>query len=406
MRICVTLIYSKRGVLIRAFRMKIAVIGAGLMGPTIVRDCIESGEVDEVLLVDFDQGRLTTVAEQLGNPPRLKTLVQDVTDRQGLSHALEGYDVAGVALLRPLNTHAIWGAVDAGVNAVDLSEPDEGESEDIHRKALKTGVTVVPGCGVEPGLTDMLATHGMDNLDRVEAVDIWCGGIPEEPEPPLNYKIVFGGPYLPLWPGKVKVIEDGEVRYVDRYTLGGPVSFEGIDLPLECFYDGFPETLHLVDKFEGVKRCTEVTVRYAGYCEKVNFLDRCGLLSREPIEFKGGEIVPFEAFSKIIHPKVRLEEGERDITVLRVRVQGEKDGRETIYTYDMVDRYDEERRVTSMAKTTSYTAAIVARMLGRGEITEKGYVPPVKVIRGEKLAELLAQLEDRGVNVTKMVTHG
>jgi lysine 6-dehydrogenase len=384
--------------------MKIAVIGAGLMGPAIAKDCLEDQGVDEVLLVDIDAGQMEQVSEALGKPAKLKTVVQDVTDRKGLAKVLKGYDVAGVALLRPLNTNAIWGAIDAGVDVVELSEPSDEDVEAIDAAAKKAGVTIIPGCGVEPGLTDVLAAQGMDLLDRVEAVDIWCGGIPEDPKPPLNYKIVFGGPYLPLRPGKVKVIEDGEVQYRDRYSLGEPPTFEGIDRPLECFYDGFPETFHLLEKFEGVQRCTEKTVRYEGYCEKVDFLNECGLLSREPIEFQGGEIVPFAAFSKIIHPKVRLEEGERDITVLRVKVQGEKDGRETLYAYDMVDRYDGEERVTSMAKTTSYTAAIVARMMAKGEIKETGYVPPVKVIRGERMEELLVALDARGVKITKTVT--
>ncbi len=385
--------------------MKIAVIGAGLMGPAITKDCLEDPAVDEVLLVDIDAERLNHVAESLGNPAKLKTKVQDVTDREGLAKVLKGYDAAGVALLRPLNTHAIWGAIDAGVGVVELSEPGDADVEAIDAAAKEAGVAIIPGCGVEPGLTDVLAAYGMDMLDSVEAVDIWCGGIPEDPQPPLEYKIVFGGPYLPLRPGKVKVIEDGEVRYRDRYSLGEDPSFQGIDRPLECFYDGFPETLHLVKKFEGVQRCTEMTVRYEGYCEKVNFLEECGLLSREPIEYQGGELIPFTAFSKIIHPKVRLEEGERDITVLRVKVQGEKDGRETLYTYDMVDHYDDEERVTSMAKTTSYTAAIVARMMARGDFDETGYMAPVRVIRGEKMDELLAALDARGVKITKTVTH-
>jgi len=86
-------------------------------------------------------------------------------------------------------------------------------------------------------------------------------------------------------------------------------------------------------------------------------------------------------------------------------VKGEKDGREILYTYDMVDRYDNEERVTSMAKTTSYTAAIVARMMAKGEIDLTGYVEPVRVIRGEKMDELLAALDARGVKITKTVTH-
>jgi lysine 6-dehydrogenase len=158
-------------------------------------------------------------------------------------------------------------------------------------------------------------------------------------------------------------------------------------------------------KFKGVERCTEKTVRYAGYCEKVNFLDSCGLLSRDPVSIKGINIAPFEAFSKIIHPKVRMEEDEKDITVLRVIVEGEKNGSWASYTFDMVDFYDVERKITSMAKTTAYTAAIVARMLGRGEIPERGFVTPVKGIKGRLLKQLIDDLAKRGVTIKQTYAH-
>ncbi len=383
--------------------MKVAVLGAGLMGPALAWDCAESDEVSEVLLCDIDPVKLERAAGWMGNPEKLSTKRLDVTDREALVETLRNYDVVGIALLRWLNVEAMRGAIEAGVSAVDLASPPRDAWSEIDGLAKEAGVTVIPGCGVEPGLSDLLAAYGMDQLDEVEAVDIWCGGIPQDPKPPLDYKIVFGGPYLPLRPGMVKVIEDGEEKEVRRYTLGEPIEFEGIDRPLECFYDGFPETLYEHEKFEGVKRCTEKTVRYSGYCEKVNFLDQCGLLSREPIEFKGQKIVPFEVFSKIIYPKVRMEEGEKDLTVLRVVVEGRKDGRETVYRFEMVDYYDEERRMTSMARTTSYTAAIVARMIGRGEIAEKGLVPPVRVIRGRLFERLMAELAEKGVVIKESV---
>jgi len=384
--------------------MRIAVLGAGLMGPTMAMDCVESDEVEEVLLIDIDKGRLDNVAGNLGNPSKLKTLLQDVTDRQGVVESLKGYDVACIALLRWLNVEAMWGAINAAVNVVDLSGPPRKKWREINEAAEKARVTVISGCGVEPGLTDLLAAYGMDMLDSVESVDIWCGGIPQEPKPPLDYKIVFGGPFLPLQPRIVKVIKDGEVRKVKRYTPSDPVCFEGISQTLECFYERFPETLYEVEKFKGVRQCTNKTVRYPGYCEKVKFLDECGLLSREPIEFEDRMVVPFEVFSKIVYPGVRLEEGERDITVLRVIVKGVKEDLETCYTFDMVDFYDDERRVTSMAKTTSYTAAIVARMLGRGDISKKGLVPPVKTIRGNLFRRLLKELRERGVQVKETIT--
>ena len=70
------------------------------------------------------------MAEELGNPTKLKTIIQDVTDREGLIRALEGYDAVGVALLEPLNTHAIWGAINASVGVVDLSEVSVEDASD------------------------------------------------------------------------------------------------------------------------------------------------------------------------------------------------------------------------------------------------------------------------------------
>lgn len=390
--------------------MKIVVIGAGLMGPTLAKDCVDSDEVSEVLLIDIEDKRLTEVTEMLGNPEKLITLKQSVLERKGLVKALKGFDVAAVALpaIDPhgLIENAWWGAIEAGVDVVDLDAPGYPAGYDptkLDSAAKKAGVTIIPGCGLEPGLAEMLATYGMDLLDTVETIDIWCGGLPVEPKPPLNYKIVFGGRCLPLWPGKAKVLLDGEMKEFDRYTARSTLTFEGIEYPLEGYYEGFPETLHGVEKFDQVKRCTESTVRVAGYCEKISLLTECGLLSRESINYKGQEIVPFDVFSEIIYPYVRLDENERDLSVQRVKVGGTKDGKATIHVFNMVDFYDDEKGITSMAKTTSYTAAIVARMLGNKRIERVGITPPAHVIRGDLIRELLTELGKRGVVVTHSI---
>ena len=155
--------------------MKIAVIGAGLMGPILAKDCIESDEVSTVCLIDIDEKRLTEVTEVLGNPEKLSTLKQSVLERENLVNALKGYDVAAVAL--PFNDpyrlieNAWGGAIEAGVDVVDLEGPGDlagYDPSEFDSAAKKAGITIIPGCGFEPGLVEMLSVYGMDLLDTVE----------------------------------------------------------------------------------------------------------------------------------------------------------------------------------------------------------------------------------------------
>jgi len=67
---------------------------------------------------------------------------------------------------------------------------------------------------------------------------------------------------------------------------------------------------------------------------------------------------------------------EKDATLMRVDTTGEKDRRKVKYTYQMVDFFDEDKGITSMARATAFPGAIVALMLARGEIGGKGFIPP------------------------------
>ena len=96
--------------------------------------------------------------------------------------------------------------------------------------------------------------------------------------------------------------------------------------------------------------------------------------------------------------------GDRDITVLLVKVSGKSNAIDKQVSYSMVDVYDEEKNVTSMAKTTGYTAAIIARMVAKGEIRQKGSQWPIYIIKGTLFKELLEKLQKRGVTVKETVT--
>jgi saccharopine dehydrogenase-like NADP-dependent oxidoreductase len=147
---------------------------------------------------------------------------------------------------------------------------------------------------------------------------------------------------------------------------------------------------------------TQKTVRWPGYAAKVTVLKELGLLSHEPVTVDGVPVAPKRLLDALLYPHVKLDEGERDITVLRVEALGRQGGRRRKLTIDMVDRYDDELGFTSMARTTAFTGAIVARMAARGEIDAVGLVPPEQVITGRLFDRLVEELAVLGIHFDLM----
>jgi lysine 6-dehydrogenase len=385
--------------------MKILILGMGLMGPTIAKDCAEAVEVQKVIGCDIDETKLRE-AEKYVNNKKFETKKLSVTEHEGLVEAMRGYDVVinGTAAIFSMNV--LNAALESKVNLLDLAGGGYPQEGVLYEKVAEAGITVIPGCGVDPGLIDVLSGQAFTLMDEVDEVSFACGGLPKNPEPPLDYKIVFGGTKMPIRPGKVPMIADGKKVDLDTYSEVEAIFLEGLE-PMEAFIDGYPSSLLKWCLEKGVKSFKGKTIRYDGFVNKIMFLNDLGLISEKPIDYEGKSVIPKELFHKIIYPLVKFDTsaGDRDVTVLIVRVEGKKGVDDVSVSYDMVDYYDEDRQLTSMAKTTGFTAAIVARMLCRGAIKSKGIQWPVRIIRGELFEELLSNLRVRGVEVTETVTY-
>jgi saccharopine dehydrogenase-like NADP-dependent oxidoreductase len=142
---------------------------------------------------------------------------------------------------------------------------------------------------------------------------------------------------------------------------------------------------------------TQKTVRWPGYAAKVTVLKEMGLLSQQPVMVDGAQVVPKRLLDTLLYPYVRLLEGERDVTLFRVVSIGEEGGQPRQYQAEMVDRYDEVSGFTSMARTTSFTGASVARMLARGDLRFTGARHPEQVISGPLFDKLVAELAAAGI---------
>ena len=374
--------------------MRVVVLGAGLMGPAAAFNAMSDPEVSQVVVCDLDRQQLDACASKLGNmqgTEKLSTICLDLRDQETAVELMAGFDVSIGALPGSVSPLAIRAASRAGISYLDLTRPDSSQLPALKQEVEAAGNLVILACGLEPGLTEIMARHLAEKLDRVDEVHIKCGGIPEKPTPPLGYKIVFGGRELPLCEGDALVVENGQLKPVPRYSGVERVFFPGVG-ECEAWHEGFMPWLLELPVLKGLRVGTQKTVRWPGYAAKVTVLKEMGLLSQEPVDVDGVPVVPKKLLDALLYPRVRMEEGDRDITVFRVEVVGEKAGHRRRYKAEMVDRYDERLGFTSMARTTAFTGAIVARMMARGEVRATGMVSPEQVITGHLFDKLMDEL--------------
>jgi lysine 6-dehydrogenase len=364
------------------------------MGPASAYNAMTDPDVTRVTLCDMDQQQLDaayTKLKDMEGGEKVTTVALDLSDQAATTELMAGYDAVVAALPKVAIPLAIRAAVAANTPLVDLSWPPPEQVEEVMQHVEDEGGLVIPGCGVEPGLTEIMARHLAEKLDRIDELHIKCGGIPEKPAPPLGYKIVFGGRSMPLREGDATICKDGALDTVPRYSAAHPVHFAGVG-ECEAWQEGFMPWLMELDVLKDLKLGTQMTVRWPGYAAKATVLRDLGMFSPEPIDVYGSQVAPKALLDALLYPHVKLEEGEIDITCFRVEALGEKDGHRCKYKIEMVDRYDEELGFTSMARTTAMTGAIVARMIARGDITAQGFLTPEKVITGPLFDTLVDEL--------------
>jgi lysine 6-dehydrogenase len=374
--------------------MKILILGSGLMGPAAAYNAMIDPNVTQVTLCDLSQSQLDAAYAKLSGrkgSEKLTLLAHDLNDEAVTAKLMAEYEVVVAALPRAAIPAGMRAAVVAKTPLVDLSWPPPEQVEEIEQLVNESGGLVIPGCGVEPGLTEIMARYLAEKLDRVDELHIKCGGIPAKPTPPLGYKIVFGGRNLPLREGDALVCRNGELKPVPRYSGAYPVYFPEVG-ECEAWHEGFMPWLMELDALQGLQYGTQMTVRWPGYADKATLLRDLGLLSSKRIAVDGAQVAPKALLDALLYPHVRLEEGEIDITCFRVEAIGQKKGYPRKYKIEMVDWYDEVLGFTSMARTTAFTGAIVARMIARGEVEAQGFLTPEKVITGQAFDSLVEEL--------------
>jgi len=377
--------------------LRVAVFGSGLMGSTIARDLVRSKHVDQVTVYDVDGYRLRALAE-VDHSGKLSTKIHDVRKKNDTARLLKRFDVGVGALPHGLSEYAISATITAGVDFVDLIFGWRFGQREINSAARRKGITIIPSCGLAPGLTNILAMAAVERMDRVDEVHIKVGGIPERPKPPLNYRIVFSfEAVLEEYLRKARIIKNGKLTDVPALSGLETIAFHAPIGKCECFFTDGLSTL--VQTLRKVREMDEKTIRWPGHAEQIRTLIDCGLLETKPVLFHGEPIVPRKYVSTLLSTKLTLGK-EKDLTLLRVDVSGKNDRKLVHHRYEMIDHYDTRHGITSMARTTAFPCSIATQLLATGRITQKGLVPPELAFREDLRHEFLDYLASRGMKIT------
>jgi lysine 6-dehydrogenase len=385
--------------------MKALVLGVGRMGRAAAWDLARQPGMDLVRLVDRQVSQLAAAEHELARllapaagsaePARIEAEQYDLSDSQGLARLLQGFDVVLSAADYRFNEALTRAAIEAKVHLCDLG----GNVSVVQRQlavdaaAQRRGVTVIPDCGLAPGLAGLLAARAVERLDRVETVSMRVGGLPEHPRPPFGYKLVFSARGLVneyLEP--TEVLRDGEL--VTEPSLDG---LESLEFPapfgtLEAFNTSggastLPRTLRA-----RVRNVTYKTIRYPGHCAIFKGLKALGLLSEEPID----GVVPRRLTETLLERA--LTDDDTDVVLLRVSIEGQLQDEPQRLVYELIDRACAQTGHSAMARSTAYPAAAVAYMLAAGAIERRGVQPGELAV---PLEEFVSAVRARGLGVTE-----
>ncbi len=380
--------------------MRMLVLGAGLQGSACAYDLLQNPDVNEVRLADLNISHIPDFLAPYSGK-RLVPTHLDVRDKAAVLAVMRESDAVMSATPYYFNLDLDRLAVEAGTHFCDLGGNTEivFQQKELNAAAKAKGITVIPDCGLAPGMVNILAQHGIEQMDKVRSVKIYVGGLPQHPEPPLNYQIVYSlEGVLDYYTTLSWVLRDGKRTRVKALSEIEDVSFAAPVGKLEAFHTaGGLSTMAF--RYEGrIPTMEYKTLRYPGHAHIMEAIRELGLLDLTPVDVKGMKVIPRDLFVSAVGPRLTKPKGH-DLVALRVTVEGSKDGKAKKVGWELLDYYDASHHISAMMRTTGYSLSITGQMQAAGEITPAGVHTPDECVNATRY---MAELAKRGVTIREL----
>jgi len=380
--------------------MNILVLGAGMMGRAIAYDLCNYSNFDRITIADKDRITLRS-AERFFGADYITFEILDLEKTQDINKYFQNYDAVISAVPYKFNYSLAKIAVETKTHFLDLGGNNNivNKERNLFEKAKEIGITIIPDCGLAPGLTSVIVRDIVEQMDTINYVKLRVGGLPINPQPPLNYQIVFS-PY-----GLInEYVEDAIV--LDHGKIIKKKSMEELEKIV------FPEPFNELEAFSTSGGCSTLpytykdkigyldykTIRYPNHCEKFKILLDIGLAEEKEIKLGEQQIAPRDLFAAVLLKNLPVN--GKDVVLIKVFSEGTRDSKKQCLEYTLIDYYDEENNITSMMRTTGYPVSIIAQMIEQGVIKENGVFCSEEIVPCKPFFE---ELKKRNIKIKKEI---
>lgn len=357
----------------------IALGGAGVMGRFGVKDLASKEIVEDLLIADYDQAEAEALANELGSKCRAQKI--DANDHDGMVEAIRGFDVA-MGTIGPFYKYekkVARACIDAGVNYVSICDDYDACAEfmELDGEAKKTGVTAITGVGWTPGITNVFARLGADQLDEVEEIaTAWAC----DPADTAGKAVTLH--YIHAVTGMIPSYIDGRMQNIKAGSGLEQLTFPPTVGPVGVFHAGHPEPVTIPRYID----CRTVTLK-GGLTDKMlvvltNMIVAAGLTNTvRKKDIIGG------IFNYLLPYLENIGKPPETCSACRTDITGKKNGKWVHLAYGAAAHMD---------MLTCLPSSVAVQMVGEGLVTEKGALAPEGCLPPR---EFLKRLDEGGVRL-------
>ncbi|TYB31917.1 MAG: hypothetical protein FXF47_01680 [Candidatus Mcinerneyibacterium aminivorans] len=388
--------------------MNVVLLGIGLQGRAVLHDLVKNSDFKNIIAIDNDPRKINW-AHRNFEDGRVKIIKFDISQKGSLDNFIRNYgkgviiDMLPASFMEMISEIAVnndWHYVNTNYTVDNIFKLDS--------KARDKNLTILPEFGLDPGIDLVMAKDAISKMDTVKKYNSYGAGIPEKKActNPLKYKISWNiNSLINSYSRKAKIISESNLVEIPAENIFDnkwihKISIENVG-QLEAFPNGDVEKYLKMAEFENIEEAGRYTMRWPGHSKFWNKIAKLGLLKDKNIKVKGKDVPQRTLLAKLLdNEELQYKEDEKDLSIIKVNITGNKDEENIKITYDLIDERDFECDLYSMQRTVGFAASIGAQMIEQGSISKRGIISPLLDI---DYSELKNELEDRDIKINEKI---